>query len=155
MNSHFCLTLPLQCYNAKCLYNDKQCKTIEFKVKENKSDFNLQCDLPLEFSFEATSSEFIPVLDSPFKFISNQSVIPSGTSGMVMTSKNKKSHRNDTDYFDIQRIQFKNAYNYHSSGSITYPPCLGSEPQDYDFCYGSNGKKPCQFIGVVDMEDFM
>lgn len=37
----------------------------------------------------------------------------------------------------------------------TYPPCQGPQPWNYAQCYGYYGEAPCQFMDVVDMEDFM
>lgn len=37
----------------------------------------------------------------------------------------------------------------------SYPPCQGPQPWNYAYCYGYYGEAPCQFVDVVDMEDFM
>lgn len=45
--------------------------------------------------------------------------------------------------------------NYFTDVAQTYPPCQGPQPWNYAECYGYYGEAPCQFMNVVDMEDFM
>lgn len=44
---------------------------------------------------------------------------------------------------------------YFTDVAQTYPPCQGPQPWNYAECYGYYGEAPCQFMNVVDMEDFM
>jgi hypothetical protein len=44
---------------------------------------------------------------------------------------------------------------YFTDVAETYPPCQGPQPWNYAECYGYYGEAPCQFMNVVDMEDFM
>lgn len=52
-------------------------------------------------------------------------------------------------------MQFSQQQNFcYQSRYEGMPPCAGPQPWDYGYCYGAAGS-PCQFIDVVDMEDFM
>lgn len=35
------------------------------------------------------------------------------------------------------------------------PPCQGPQPWSYAQCYGFYGDAPCQYVDIIDMEDFM
>lgn len=160
-------TLPLQCYNEKCLYYEEKtcnlgpCKVLGFYEEENSNDDQLLCELPLEFSFEATSLGDNPICDRPSELSvhqSNESSVSSYTTRnfTALYSKDGQPYsKNFTDNRDIREVQYRHDNHYYSPSIPTYPPCFGSEPRDYGYCYGSYGTEPCQFSGGVDMEDFM
>lgn len=156
MNTDCPSTLPLRCYNAKCLY-----KTSESYEEEENTDLQLCCELPLEFSFEATSTNTNTISNRLREFPVHQykqSIIPNyGKRNLVeFYLKSEQSlSKKKSDCRDNGEMLPQNAFYYNSSKNITYPPCIGSEPRDYGFCYGTNGYEPCQFTGAVDIEDFM
>lgn len=160
-------TLPLQCFNEKCLYyEDKNCNLEAYRAlgnverKVHNSD-QMVHELPLEFSFEADSLGDDTVCYSASKFFmhqSNEPIMPNyiARNFTSIYPKNEQSNCKDfIDYRYIRKIQYRDDHIYYNTSIPTYPPCFGPEPWDYGYCYGTNGSEPCQFSGVVDMEDFM
>lgn len=160
-------TLPLQCYNEKCLYYEEKtcdlgsCKILGFSETQGNNNSEWMCELPLEFSFEATSVGDNPICDSTRELSlhqSNQSVVPSYDTRnfTALYTKNGQSYSKDfVGDRNVREIQLRHDYHYYDPSIPTYPPCVGAEPRDYGYCYGSYGNEPCQFSGGVDMEDFM
>lgn len=160
------LALPLQCLNDQCLYkkNVESNGCMDQRIVEASmySVNETVCELPLEYSFETDTM--------------GSNVICSNKSELYMRENNKSSDANynardpPTIYSPykqpyredfasnsyVRQVQSTNDSNYFDQGIPTYPPCLGPQPWDYGYCYGYYGDgTPCQFSGVVDMEDFM
>lgn len=45
---------------------------------------------------------------------------------------------------------------YYGDNNTPFPPpCQGPQPWSYAHCYGFYGDPPCQYVDIIDMEDFM
>lgn len=142
------LKLPLKCNNKNCLYQKK------ITNREGLIGFvpcihekRLYYELPMELSFETA------LLDDNFLLYANKV----GMSEFVSPCPSNKKQKTVTSYINNQFFNRNNNLDFQNEDSCvqTYPPCVGTEPQDYAYCYGLNGNQPCQFTSIIDMEDFM